>query len=365
MRTDTIETPAIKNEKSFLSAGNWRCGFLHLQQWMWAMPVALVIGCSVPDPPQQDQSGESPIESARSHQLVQHIRDLMETKGIQRNEELGLDYYSSYGDLYDWELYFDTVLLAYYGGESYAIQGLRVFLAKQQAGGFVPRRIPQHRTNEDLAPLANPLYAEEKREHCKPFLFQIALIISRTRNSTEWITPEDYRALSAYLTHWFEEWDQDQNGLCEWSSAPHSGADTQLERIGPWGSRFCEGTDLNCFIYRDCQAASYLARALGHVEDAQMFEHRAERTAQAVRSILWNDEEGMFYDRDARNGSTIKVKSAATFLPMAVGIATPRQAQTLVERHLNNPEEFATPFPVPSYAQRGRLHPTIRANTRS
>ena len=238
----------------------------------------------------------------------------METKGIQRNEELGLDYYSSYGDLYDWELYFDAILLAYYGGEDYAIQGLRIFLAKQQASGFIPRRIPKHRTPEDIAPQANPLYAEEKKEHCKPFLFQIALIISRTRNSTQWITPEDYDALYAYLTHWFEEWDQDQNDLCEWSSAPHSGSDTQLERIGPWGSRFCEGTDLNCFIYRDCQAASYLARALGHDEDAQMFENRAQRTAHAIRSTLWNDEEGMFYDRDARDGKTIKVKSASTFL---------------------------------------------------
>ncbi len=36
---------------------------------------------------------------------------------------------------------------------------------------------------------------------------------------------------------------------------------------------------------------------------------------------------------------------------MAVGIATPMQAQALVERHLNNPEEFASPFPVPSYAR--------------
>ncbi len=261
MRTDAREILANKTDKSFRSLRSGLCGFLHVQPWIWAMPMTLAIGCSAPTLPQQDQRGDSPIELTASHQLlVQQIRDLMETKGIQRNEESGLDYYSSYSDLYDWELYFDAILLAYYGGEDFAIQGLRVFLAKQQASGFIPRRIPKHRTDEDAALRDNPLYAEEKKEHCKPFLFQIALIISRTRNSTEWITPEDYTALYAYLTHWFKEWDQDQNDLCEWSSAPHSGSDTQLERIGPWGSRFCEGTDLNCFIYRDCQAASYLAR---------------------------------------------------------------------------------------------------------
>ncbi len=355
MRTETIRTLANRDKGSFLSFlfhRNRLCRFFDVRKWVWVIPMMLAIDGATTDHARQIQGGESPRESTRNHQLlVQRIRDLMATRGIQHNEESGLDYYSSYGDLYDWELYFDSILLAYYGGEDYAIQGLRIFLKKQQPNGFIPRRIPKHPIPENVAPLSQRLYSEEKKEHCKPFLFQIALIISRTRGSAQWITPEDYNALHAYLFHWFEGWDQDQNDLCEWSSAPHSGSDTQLERIGPWGSRFCEGTDLNCYIYRECKAAVHLAQALGHAEDARMFENHARRTAQAIRTKLWNDKDGLFYDRDARDGKTIKVKSASTFLPIAVGIATPKQAQILVERHLNNSEEFASPFPVPSYAR--------------
>jgi glycogen debranching enzyme len=66
---------------------------------------------------------------------------------------------------------------------------------------------------------------------------------------------------------------------------------------------------------------------------------------------LWDDTTAMFLDRDVRDGKRIAVKSAATFLPLAAGIATPQQATALVEQHLRNSAEFATPFPVPSYAR--------------
>lgn len=326
---------------------------LVVTSWI-AWPAAVVPPRTWSDEPiRVEDQRNLPAELAEDHRaLFADIRNLMETRGIHRHETLGLEYYSSYfGDLYDWELYFDSVLLAYYGGDEFAVQGLRVFLKNQRPDGFIPRRIPKHPLPDDAPPLAKRIYAEEKQEHCKPFLCQIALLVSRARGSTDWIQPDDYRALQAYLGHWCERWDRDRNGLCEWSSAPHSGADTQLNRVGPWGSRYCEGTDLNSFLYREYLAAGYLAQALGHLDDARQSFSRAERTARAVRELLWNDAEGLFYDRDARGGATIRVKSAATFLPMAVGIATPQQAQALVSRHLNNPQEFATPFPLPSYAR--------------
>ena len=89
---------------------------------------------------------------------------------------------------------------------------------------------------------------------------------------------------------------------------------------------------------------------MGETTDSKRFEEEAHRRAELIRTQLWDDQEGFFYDRDARTGKQIKVKSAATFLTLMAGIATQAQAQVLVQKHLLNPEEFWRPFPVSSYA---------------
>ena len=282
---------------------------------------------------------------------MQTIKELMEACGVRRHAASGLEYYTSYTDLYDWELFYDGIALAYTGGESCAVSGLKMFLADQRPDGFISRRILQQPLGSDIPELWQRIFVEEGKEHCKPFLFQTALLIGRTRGSLDWLTAGEYEGLKRYLEHWFQAWDADGNGLCEWSSGPHSGADTQLARIGPWGSRYCEGTDLNCMIVRECQAAACVARALGRQKDAADFDREAERRGLIIQQTLWDEEDGFFYDRDIRTGKLIKVKSSAAFLPLWAGVATEHQARVLVERHLRNPEEFWTPFPVPSYAR--------------
>ena len=169
--------------------------------------------------------------------LMSKIKTLMEENGVRRHEKSGYTYYTSYVDLYDWELYFDTIALAYVGGEEIAVQGLRLFCEAQRSDGFISRRILQKPLQQETPELHRRIFAEEQLEHCKPFLFQTALIIGRLRGNVTWLRQEDYDALKKYLVHWFSDWDRDSNGLCEWNSAPHSGSDTQLERIGPWRSR--------------------------------------------------------------------------------------------------------------------------------
>lgn len=281
--------------------------------------------------------------------LVQGIKSLMEERGIYRNGKTGLEYYSSYTDLYDWELYFDGIALSYFGGESFAISGLKIFLSDLRPDGFISRRILQKASDNNKP--GDELFAEEGREHCKPFLFQTALIIGHTRGNFDWLTTEDYKSLKTYLQHWFTAWDKDGNGLCEWSSAPHSGSDTQLERIGPWGSRYCEGTDLNCMICQECNAAACIAKSLGFEEDAAYFNSEAQRRGLLIQKLLWDEKDGFFYDRDIRTGKPIKVNSAAGFIPLWAGVATDRQAHILVERHLRNAMEYRSPFPIPSYAR--------------
>lgn len=282
---------------------------------------------------------------------ISNTKALMESMGVRRHQETGLDYYTSYTDLYDWELYYDTLALAYLGNHSYGINGIQIFLANQRDDGFIPRHVRQVPLAVDSPDSANSIWVEEQKEHCKPFLFQTALIISKACGDMNWLTQSQYDGLKKYLDHWLNSWDLDHNGLCEWNSGPHSGADSQLERIGSWGSRFCEGTDLNCFLHRECKAAALVAGIMGRQADVIYYEHQACIKAERVQELLWNEAEGIFYDRSIKTGEPIKIKSGAAFLPLWAGIATPAQATALVEKHLKNPDEFWTALPIPGYAR--------------
>ncbi len=291
------------------------------------------------------------LEPLKGTSSQEKIKRLMEAQGLQRHVPTGQTYYTSYTDIYDWEMYFDGLALAYYGGESHTIGGLRVFLGSQREDGFISRRVLKQEPPANQSEDGRRIFGYESNELCKPFLCQAALIVARMRGDVSWLDREEFGRLKRFVNHWLTVWDRDGNGLSEWASAPHSGADTQLERIGPWESYFCEGVDLNCYLHRELLAIAELAQALGLAEDSAYFGQQAEKKRDRIQSLLWDEQDSFYYSRDRRTGERIKVKSAETFLPLWAGVATPEQARLLVSCHLKNPAEFWTPYPVPSYAR--------------
>jgi len=117
-----------------------------------------------------------------TRQLVKKLKGLIETQGLKKDNESGMIYYTSYGEnIYDWELYFDGIALAYVRLEEYAINGIRIFLSHQREDGFIRRHVPlAPASNQEVPQVLKGLEAVgkaweelEKVEHCKPFLCQI------------------------------------------------------------------------------------------------------------------------------------------------------------------------------------------------
>ncbi|HET6487503.1 MAG TPA: hypothetical protein VFH83_13840, partial [Spirochaetia bacterium] len=161
----------------------------------------------------------------------------MRDTGIKRHAPTGTRYFTGYGDtVYDWELLFDTIVLGYFGSTDLTINGIRIFLNAQREDGFIPRRVRPAGIPQGMDAWGRAIHEREEEEHCKPFLLQSALMVCRMRRDSSWLTVEDYRKLIRSVDHWMTAWDRDGNGLSEWASGPHSGADTQFERIGPWRS---------------------------------------------------------------------------------------------------------------------------------
>ncbi len=249
-----------------------------------------------------------------------------------------------YRVLADWDFYFEAIAQIHLGKSEFIKNGLKVFFSQQnKKSGFIPRIIHPNRQWKD--------YPAEETEHCKPFLSQVVLLVSKWENNFSWIKEEHYASLKQYLNYWLTVKDTNKNGLSEWDSSFHSGMDTQFERAGDWHSCSSEGVDLNCYLYRELRAISKIAKKLGFDDDFRYFKKEAHKKKKIIQTRLWDDDEGFYYDRDKRTGKFIKVKSASAFTPLWAGVATAEQAEGLVREHLINEHEFWLEYPVATYAK--------------
>ena len=241
----------------------------------------------------------------------------------------------SYGEFYDWDLYFENIYLSYYGIYRYCRNNLEEFLNRQLECGFVARTLLEPRL----------------RQHFKPFLAQIAVLGCRQTGNYNWLKWKYYERLKKYLDYWFWYCDFDRNGLPVWDSADHSGMDNQVSRAGALFSQTVEGVDLACYLLRELQAMDALAEILGCEADQKEFEAHAAVLSEQINRTFWHEEDGFYYDRHERRGELLRVKSAAGFTPLWAGAATPEQAKRLVEEHLHNADEFWLSYPVATYAK--------------
>ena len=238
----------------------------------------------------------------------------------------------SYGQFYDWDLYFENIYMSYYGIPEYNFANLNAFLKMQQPDGFIKRSFGKKNYG------ANHMF--------KPFIAQIALLGSRSVGNFEW-AKQHYPQIKSYLKKWFS-YDTDGNGLVYWSGgADHSGMDNQTTRcLGK-----SEGVDLNCYLVRELKAMAIIAKALGYTKDEKEFLVHAEQLKSLINKFLWDEKTGFYYDRNEVIGKTTFVKSISGFTPIWAEVATKKQADRLVKEHLTNPQEFWLEFPVPGYAK--------------
>lgn len=284
-----------------------------------------------------------------------HVDTLMRN-GVMTDDATGRKYFTgySYKTLYDWDQYFESIVQIYMGwSPEYIKNGVIIFLKNQKESGLIPRSVPSNEWHDP--------------EHVKPFLAQIACLVVDAYGEKDWILQEPYFAkLKKYLDYWLNDMDINKNGLSEWMSAPHTGMDNQHERAGYWLDRGCEGVDLNCYLVRECKAFAKLARLAKDEKLAEQYEQKARDRADKIRTLLWDEQDGFFYDRkvdkdkplsksswvgaqlNVRSAGTYKipVRSVAAFTTLWAEVATPAQAKRLINEYLLNPREFWTPYPV-------------------
>jgi hypothetical protein len=82
---------------------------------------------------------------------------------------------------------------------------------------------------------------------------------------------------------------------------------------------------------------------------ADCWKQKAETVRDSFRDNLWRPELGAAYDRD-RHNNFMETLIHNNLRCMWYGLFDQEMAEEFVSRHLFNPEEFFTPFPLPSIA---------------
>jgi putative isomerase len=100
----------------------------------------------------------------------------------------------------------------------------------------------------------------------------------------------------------------------------------------------------------DCDALGKIADILGKTAEARELRDRSAKY-RASLATLWDNNSGIFLNKDLHTGQFSHRLSPTNFYPMLAKAATPEQAERMVKEHLLNPEEFWGQWVIPSIAR--------------
>jgi neutral trehalase len=170
-----------------------------------------------------------------------------------------------------------------------------------------------------------------------------------------------YDRLAKYVEWDLKNRDINGNGLPEWvvTDDPFCRCDESGMDNTP---RFDDVDEMDCidfaaFLANDMRCLSKIAKIIGKDAESALWEERFNTIKEKINTILWDEEDGFYYDRKLCDGKFHKIKSVASFIPLFAGVCDKEQAAKLVE-HLNNPNEFNTAFPIPTISADDKTYHT-------
>ncbi len=148
------------------------------------------------------------------------------------------------------------------------------------------------------------------------------------------------------------------SGLYWFEDSASSGMDNSPR--GGYRALHQDGSDV-CFVDLACQqalSALHLGNIAGHLGNKDARERFCEEHAELaalINDMHWSEKHGIYFDLFARHEKAyrhnfVNHKTVAAFWPILSGVADALQVKRLLE-HLNDPEEFHTPHPVPSLSR--------------
>ncbi len=107
---------------------------------------------------------------------------------------------------------------------------------------------------------------------------------------------------------------------------------------------------LNGMYIMDCEALAWIADELGRTAVSRELRERADEFRSQLKP-LWDEDFGLFLNRYTENNQLSKRISPTNFYALLGEAATQEQAETMINDHFYNPDEFWGEYILPSIAR--------------
>ena len=161
--------------------------------------------------------------------------------------------------------------------------------------------------------------------------------------------------LAAYL-RWDMRHRSDPSGrspLLRWTHGTESGMDNSPRFDG--GVSDLLAVDFSVFLARESKLLAELEAEVGNATEAAVWRGVSASVSAHVHSLLWDEERGLYMDRNATSGQLSTVVASTALLPLWLDDLPPARLPRLIAA-LHDPHVFDTKVPLPSI---GRAMPSF------
>jgi putative isomerase len=260
--------------------------------------------------------------------------------------------------LFDWDTFF-AATLASVGDPDLAYANAIEILRESTKQGFVPNyaRAGGWRSSDRSEPPVGAITVLRLYEKFHDRWFLQDTFESLLRWNRWWA---GHRDIQGYLT-WGSDGANAPENLDDHSRGTRDGAvlESGLDNSPMYDdvvynpqSHLLEFADvgLMSLYIADCDALATIAEILQLPEQTKELRERSARY-RAKLETLWNEDAGIFLNKDLHTGKFSTRLSPANFYPLLARVATPAQAHIMTQKHLLNPEEFWGDWVIPSIAR--------------
>lgn len=172
---------------------------------------------------------------------------------------------------------------------------------------------------------------------------------------------ECVNALDRYLTWDMENRDANKNGLLEWFTEPEYGESKCGESGLDNSPRFefteeMDAVDFSTFMVHDAHYLSKIYAELGDNANADKWQKISDTVKDKMNELLWDEEDGMYYDR-LMSGKLTGVLTPANLFTLMAGIPSGEQAERMV-KNLTDPNLLWTPMPLATVSKTHPMYST-------
>lgn len=215
----------------------------------------------------------------------------------------------------------------------------------------------------------------------KPVIAQhAAFIVQQNGGDAAWLK-DGFKRMQAFIDNYQTHHRHAETGLYYWQDDLAIGVDNDPSTFfRPKGSS--ASIYLNCLMYKELRAMSYLAGQLSLPDLAIRYEKDAKDLRDAVRECCWDEKDGMYYSVDLNllpytgEPQTIfgkpfvlhegaprsypcliqRLGSWSGFMALWAGIATPEQARRMVKDNLLDERTYCAPYGVRTLSKLEKMY---------